>query len=204
MEASQLFAEVMEGIAACLDGWELGEIDGSGGRLLGPDGAGLSVRSNRYAYTVTGRLEISCHFPYDPDYGTFCPRDGHGYIQTTRTCAAAKSPAQIAQYIQQQVLPKYLPLYEEEVRVKQAWLERRAAHQRQLEEIAEIAQADPPQHGSTRVHIGRESGSFYGHVEVYQDAIRLDVRGVPWDVGVDIIKLLANNLCAKEDKENGI
>lgn len=187
---SQAFTQFMTDLAHCMGfEWDLGDIDGNGGRLLGPGGARVYIKPSTWEYdpTNSGRLEISGTYPY---------RDGTSFVAPNNkarniTCAISKAPAQVTHDIRRRFLPKYLAAHQEACQAERAYLERKAKHHAQLEEIAKVIGDHSPGPEAERVDIHNSPHPLLGgHVETYQDRMHLDIRGIPWDLGMQILKLL--------------
>lgn len=186
---SQAFTQFMTDLAHCMGfEWVLGEIDSNGGRLLGPEGARVYVRPSTWEYDPTngGRLEVSGTYPY---------RDGTSFVAPDNkaqniTCAVSKAPAQVARDIRKRFLPKYLASHQKACQAERAYLERKAKHRAQLDEIAKVIGDHTPGPDAERVYIHNSPHDVGGHVETYQDRMHLDIQRVPWDLGMQILRLL--------------
>lgn len=191
MHVTQPFVDFMTELASAMGfEWSLGKIGSNDISLNGPDGAEIWVRSDTWEYDPTngGRLEIGGCYPRVQ--GTSFKGDD---APKNISCAVSKSTDQIAKDIQRRFVRHYLPAHQSALQNFNEHLEAKAKHRAQLEAIAQAADIEPPPPEGERVHLfPRSSYPLHGTAETYKDRIHLDVRGIPWDLGLEIIRILTN------------
>ena len=191
--SNQPLLEFVCQVVAYLDGWDLaGEQQYSHIHVDGPDGAAISIGVDGFNdFGPNARVEVSGCWPKAvPTDGTaimFCPR---GESVTIRA-AVGRGPEAVAGDIARRLLPKYLPLYREQVRQRDQYLVREARRTECMDRLAEVAGSETGTHDG-KMYISAGETRVDAEIGVYDDGARVTMKlySVPFEKALRVVEIL--------------